>query len=71
MTDPLKNFSPTSANQGLGDLLQDQLKLKSEAARQSASKNQGADEAQMSMSASTRQLYNFIGGGSALDALIS
>lgn len=71
MTDGLKNFSPASVSLGLGDVLQDQLKIKSEEARKAALKNQGASDAQLSMSASTRSLFGMLGGGSALDALIS
>lgn len=70
MTDSLKNFSPSSIDLGLGDVLKDQLKIKSEEARKSALKNEGASDAQVSMSASTRSLFGFL-GGSALDALIS
>lgn len=71
MTDSLKNFSPASVSMGLGDILQDQLKVKSEEARKAALANQGASEAQLSMSASTRSLFNLLNGGSALDALIT
>lgn len=71
MTDSLKNFSPATVSLGIGDVLQDQLKIKSEQARQAALKNQGASDAQLSMSASTRSLFGLLNGGSALDALIS
>lgn len=71
MQDSLKNFTPSAVSSGLGDILQDQLKLKSEEARKAALKNQGASDAQVSMSASTRSLFGMLGGGSALDALIS
>lgn len=76
MDNSLKNFSPASVSLGLGDILQDQLKIKSEQARQSALKQQGASDAQVSMSASTRSLFGLLNngtasGGSALDALIS
>lgn len=69
MSDSLKNFSPATVSLGLGDLLQDQLKIKSEQARQAAAKEQGASDASLSMSASTRSLFGFLNGGSALDAL--
>lgn len=71
MPDSLKNFSPASVSLGLGDMLQDQLKIKSEEARKSALQNQGASDAMVSMSASTRSLFGLLNGGSALDALIS
>lgn len=71
MADSLKNFSPASVSVGLGDVLQDQLKIKSEEARKSALKNQGASDAVLSMSASTRSLFGLLNNGSALDALIS
>lgn len=69
MPDSLKNYSPATVDLGLGDILQDQLKIKSEQARQAAAKGQGASDAATSMSASTRSLFTFINGGSALDAL--
>lgn len=71
MTDSLKNFSPASVSLGLGDILQDQLKIKSEAARKAALKGQGASDAQLSMSASTQSLFGMLNGGNALDALLS
>lgn len=72
MTDSLKNFSPSSSGDiGLGDILADQLKIKSAQASKAAKENIGADQAQMSMSASNRALYDFLGGGTALDALIT
>lgn len=71
MTDSLKNFSPASVSLGLGDILQDQLKIKSEEARKSALSKTGASDAQLSMSASTRSLFGLLNGGTALDALIS
>lgn len=71
MSDSLKNFSPASVSLGLGDILQDQLKIKSEQARKAALKNQGASDADISMSASTRSLFGLLNGGSALDALTS
>lgn len=70
MPDALKNFSPASVDLGLGDILADQLKIKSEEARKAALKGQGASDAQLGMSASTRSLFTFL-GGSALDHLIS
>lgn len=71
MADSLKNFSPATVSLGLGDVLKDQLKIKSEQARQAALKGQGASDAQLSMSASTRSLFSLLNGGSALDALVS
>jgi len=71
MTDSLKNFSPATVSLGLGDLLQDQLKIKSDQAKEAALKNQGASQAELSMSASTRSLFGFLNGGNALDALTS
>lgn len=70
MEDSLKNFSPASVSLGLGDILKDQLQIKSEEARKAAAKSQGASDASLSMSASTRSLFGML-GGSALDALIS
>lgn len=71
MADSLKNFSPATVSLGLGDILADQLKIKSEEARKSAMKKEGASDAQLSMSASTRTLFGLLNGGSALDALIA
>lgn len=68
--DSLNKISPAANDLGLGDILQDQVKVKSEAARQSALQKNGASDAQLSMSAPTRALYNFLGGSSALDLLI-
>lgn len=71
MSDSLKNFSPASVSLGLGDILKDQLAIKTEQARKSALQNQGASDAELSMSASTRSLFGLLNGGTALDALTS
>lgn len=72
MADALKNFSPHSISDiGLGDILADQLKIKSAEASKAAKQNVSAADAKTSMSASNQSLYDFLGGGSALDALIS
>lgn len=71
MADSLKNFSPATVSLGLGDILKDQLQIKTEEARKSALKNEGAGDALLSMSSSTRSLFNLLNGGSALDALIN
>lgn len=71
MADSLKNFSPATVSLGLGDMLKDQLQIKSEEARKAAMQKQGASDALLSMSASTRSLFNLLNGDTALDALIS
>jgi hypothetical protein len=65
MTLSEKNFSPAVTDLGLGDLLKAQLESQTEEARKSALKNQGADEARMSMSPATRELFSFLGGSNA------
>lgn len=59
-----KNIPQSVTDLGLGDVLKNQLEQQAEAARKSALKNEGADEAQMSMSPATRSLFTFLGGGS-------
>ena len=67
--DPLRNMSPAVLSLGVNDQLQQQLAIKSEAARKAALAKTGASQAQLSMSASTQSLFGFLQGGS-LDALI-
>jgi hypothetical protein len=61
--DSPKNISPAVTDLGLGDLLKAQLEQQTEAARKSALKNQGANDAMLSMSPATQQLFGFLNGG--------
>ena len=61
-----KNYSASVTDLGLGDLLKNQVEQQTEAARQSALKNQGASDAMLSMSPATHALFSFLGGGDAL-----
>lgn len=63
MVDNIKNLSPAVTDLGLGDILKAQLEQQTEAARKSALKNQGASDAQLSMSPATQQLFGFLNGG--------
>ena len=58
-----KNIPQSVTDLGLGDVLKSQLEQQSEAARQAAMKNEGYDEAQLSMSPATHTLYSFLNGG--------
>ena len=58
-----KNIPQSVTDLGLGDILKAQLEQQTEAARKSALKNEGADEAQMSMSPATQALFGFLNGG--------
>lgn len=58
-----KNIPQSVTDLGLGDMLKAQLETQTEAARKSALKNEGADDAVLSMSASTHALFSFLGGG--------
>lgn len=60
-----KNYSASVTDLGLGDILKAQVEQQTEAARQSALKNQGASDALLSMSPATRQLFGFLGGGNS------
>jgi hypothetical protein len=64
-----KNFSPASADLGLGDILKDQLAIQTEEARKAALKKSGANDAQLAMSPASRSLFNFINGGTSDDLL--
>lgn len=63
MVESYKNMSPAVTDLGLGDVLKTQLEQQSEAARKSALKNQGASDAELSMSPATQQLFDFLNGG--------
>ena len=71
MTTSPKNYSAAVTDLGLGDILKDQLEQQTEAARKSALKDQGADDAMLSMSPATQALFGFMGGGSTLNAITS
>lgn len=74
MQDPTKSFSLADQGQmGIGDVLKDQLAIKSEAARKTAMKGQGASDAELSMDPTTRSLYNMLQGpgDTELDKLLS
>ena len=58
-----KNIPQSVTDLGLGDMLKAQLEQQSQAARQSALKNQGAGDALLSMSPATRELFSFLNGG--------
>lgn len=58
-----KSLPSSVSSLGLGDVLKAQLEVQSEAARKSALKNQGANDAVMSMSPETQQLFSFLSGG--------
>ena len=60
-----KNSSLAVNDLGLGDILKAQVEQQTEAARKSALKNQGASDAQMSMSPATQSLFSFLGGGNS------
>lgn len=59
-----KNIPQSVTDLGLGDVLKAQLEQQTEAARKSALKNQGAGDAQLSMSPATQALFGFLNGGS-------
>lgn len=61
--DAIKNIPQSVTDLGLGDLLREQLEQQTEGARKAALKNQGASEAQMSMSPATQALFGFLNGG--------
>lgn len=58
-----KNIPQSVTDLGLGDVLKNQLEQQAEAARKSALKNEGADDAELSMSPATRSLFTFLNGG--------
>ncbi len=59
-----KNIPQSVTDLGLGDVLKAQLEQQTVEARKSALKNQGADDAQLSMSPATQALFSFLNGGS-------
>lgn len=63
MSTAYKNIPQSVTDLGLGDLLKAQLETQTEAARKSALKNEGASDAQMSMSPATQDLFKFLNGG--------
>lgn len=66
MTVSAQNYAASVTDLGLGDLLREQTQTQTEAARQSALKNEGADQAVLSMSPATHALFSFLGGGNDL-----
>ena len=66
MTVSAQNYAASVTDLGLGDLLKEQTQQQTEAARQSALKNEGADQAVLSMSPATHALFSFLGGGNDL-----
>lgn len=63
MNTAFKNIPASVTDLGLGDILKAQLEQQTEQARKEALKDQGADQAVLSMSPATRQLFSFLNGG--------
>lgn len=58
-----KNLSPAVTDLGLGDVLKAQLEFQTQEARKSALKNQGADDAVLSMAPATQSLFGLLTKG--------